>query len=486
MATVLSTGEDGGRSSSGMVGRDVVRMACDGVLLARSWAAKASQSLETLHKLDMEDHEVGSTRGVALSDCVSLYDDTKYRLQRLFSEPHGYEDGQVWLSGALTNHRTCLDALNDSGSSFVPKAVHNLTNVLSEALSSYALQAHTKDKPQPRLQVDQSNSRLLVSWDASKSRADFVVARDGSSHYQTINQAVAALSKIGGNRPQRVIIYVKAGVYRENVVIERHLKNVMLVGDGIGKTIITSHRNVPGGTTTYSSATFGVSGDGFWARDLTFENTAGPEKHQAVAARVSSDHSIFYRCSFIAYQDTLFVHSLRQFYRDCLIYGTVDFIFGNAAAILQHCEIFVRRPMSHQSNMITAQGREDPNESTGISIHLSSVAPTSDLIAVKGSFRSYLGRPWKRYSRTVFLKTNIDGVIDPKGWEEWRGNFALDTLYYGEYMNLGVGASTSNRVNWPGFHVLNQPSEAYPFTVSRFIQGESWIPMSGVPFIPGV
>ncbi|KAF5186389.1 Pectinesterase/pectinesterase inhibitor, partial [Thalictrum thalictroides] len=125
--------------------------------------------------------------------------------------------------------------------------------------------------------------------------------------------------------------------------------------------------NVKDGATTYNSATFVVAGDGFWARDITFENTAWPQNHQAVAITVASDLSVFYRCSFKGYQDTLFVHSLRQFYRDCYVYGTVDFIYGNAAAVLQNCNILVRRPMDHQGNMITAQGRDDPNENTGIS-----------------------------------------------------------------------------------------------------------------------
>lgn len=97
----------------------------------------------------------------------------------------------------------------------------------------------------------------------------------------------------------------------------------------------------------------GVSGDGFWARDMTFENTAGPAKEQAVALRVSSDLSAFYRCSFRGYQDTLLLHSQRQFYRDCDIYGTVDYIFGNAAAVLQNCNIFVRKPLHGHGIMIT-------------------------------------------------------------------------------------------------------------------------------------
>nr|CAD1831155.1 unnamed protein product [Ananas comosus var. bracteatus] len=264
------------------------------------------------------------------------------------------------------------------------------------------------------------------------------------------------------------------------------MKNVMFVGDGIDRTVVTGDRNVPDGYTTFSSATFGVSGDGFWARDMTFENTAGPEKHQAVALMVASDRAAFYRCSFRGYQDTLFVHSQRQFYRECHVYGTVDFIFGNAAAVLQDCDIYVRKPMPRQSNMITAQGRDDPNQNTGISIHACRVRPAGDFAAVKGSYKSYLGRPWKEFSRTVVMKTDIDGLVHPEGWARWEGEFAIGTLYYAEYMNTGDGASTGMRVKWPGFHVLQQASDAAPFSVERFIDGKLWIPESGVPFWLGV
>lgn len=213
-----------------------------------------------------------------------------------------------------------------------------------------------------------------------------------------------------------------------------------------------------------------MSGDGFWARDMTFENTADPHKHQAVAPRVSSDLSVFYRCSFKGYQDTLFTLSLRQFYRDCQIYGTIDFIFGDAAAVFQNCDIFVRRPMHDQSNMVTAQGRDNPNEK---------YRNLDSRIASRGSFPS-------RVTWTVILKTDLDGIIHPEGWIEWDGNFALSTLYYAEYLNAGLGAATANRVKWPGFHVLNNPQQAAPFTVTGFIQGDSWIPATGVPFWLGI
>lgn len=205
-----------------------------------------------------------------------------------------------------------------------------------------------------------------------------------------------------------------------------------------------------------------------------------------MALRVGSDRSVFYRCSFKGYQDTLFTLSLRQFYRSCHVYGTVDFIFGDAAAMFQDCDLFVQRPMEHQSNIITAQGRSDPNQNTGISVVGCRVRPAADLRGAEWRFPTFLGRPWRMYSRTVFMKTELDGLIDRRGWKEWSGGFALSTLYYAEFMNTGPGAATAGRVRWPGFHVLSNASDAERFGVRNFIGGDQWIPPTGVPFTTGL
>ncbi|XP_022146003.1 pectinesterase-like [Momordica charantia] len=260
----------------------------------------------------------------------------------------------------------------------------------------------------------------------------------------------------------------------------------MFVGDGIGKTQIKGNRNVVDGWTTFRSATVAVVGGGFIAKGITFENFAGPSKHQAVALRSNSDLSAFYQCSFVAYQDTLYVHSLRQFYRDCDVYGTIDFIFGNAAVVFQNCNLYARKPNSNQRNIFTAQGREDPNQNTGISILNCKVEAASDLIPVLSSFRTYLGRPWKLYSRTIFIRSFIGQLVDPVGWLEWNGTFALDTLYYGEYMNRGPGSNTTGRVNWPGYRVINSSTEASQFTVEGFLEGSQWLNSTGIPFFSGL
>ncbi|KAF5800430.1 putative pectinesterase [Helianthus annuus] len=114
--------------------------------------------------------------------------------------------------------------------------------------------------------------------------------------------------------------------------------------------------------------------------------------------------------------------------------------------------IYGRRPMTSQKITITAQGRTDSNQNTGISIQNSRIMAASDLKPVLGSFKTFLGWPWKQYSLTVFSKNYMDSLVDPAGWLEWDANFALNlnTLYYGEYRNTGPGSSTSRSVKWRG------------------------------------
>ncbi|MQL93223.1 hypothetical protein Taro_025861 [Colocasia esculenta] len=431
----------------------------------------------------------------AWADCLELFQTTLGHLDRLTGSAStmSTDDAQTWLSAAIANQQTCRNGfLEFNLASQLPSLPFTSNNVSEQLSNSLAI---TKAGAAPRPgSARRLLSRGFPNWVSAADRkllqsstvnADLVVAKDGSGNHKTISEAVAAAVNLR-NGTKRFVIYVKGGVYSENVDITKSMKNLMFVGDGIDKTIVTGSRNVQDGSTTFRSATFATVGDGFIARDMTFENTAGPQKHQAVALRSGSDLSVFYRCSFKGYQDTLYVHSQRQFYRECDIYGTVDFIFGDSVTVLQNCNIYVRRPMSNQKNTVTAQGRTDPNENTGISIHNSKVTAASDLKPVQGSFKTYLGRPWKQYSRTVFMQSNLDGLIDPAGWLEWSGNFALSTLYYGEYQNTGAGGDTSSRVSWPGYRVITSASEAGRFTVGSFLSGDSWIPATGVPFTSGL
>lgn len=224
----------------------------------------------------------------------------------------------------------------------------------------------------------------------------------------------------------------------------------------------------------------GVLGDGFIAKDLTIQNTAGPDAHQAVAFRSDSDLSIIENCEFIGNQDTLYAHSLRQFYKSCRILGNVDFIFGNSASIFQDCEILVRprqaRPEKGEKNAITAHGRTDPAQSTAFVFQNCLVNGTEEYMALHNSkpkvHKNYLGRPWKEYSRTIFIHSFLGAHITPQGWMPWSGDFALQTLYYGEFKNNGPGSNLTQRVPWssqvPAEHV-------FTYSVQSFIQGDDWI-----------
>uniref|UniRef100_A0A453FQ51 Pectinesterase n=1 Tax=Aegilops tauschii subsp. strangulata TaxID=200361 RepID=A0A453FQ51_AEGTS len=229
-----------------------------------------------------------------------------------------------------------------------------------------------------------------------------------------------------------------------------------------------------------------VAADGVILQDLRIENTAGPEKHQAVALRVSADRAVINRCRVDGYQDTLYAHQLRQFYRDCFVSGTVDFVFGNAAAVLQNCVITARRPARGQKNAVTAQGRTDPNQNTGTSLQRCRVVPADDLAPVAEAFPTFLGRPWKAYSRTVYMQSYLGAHVHPRGWLEWNGDFALNTLFYGEYANEGPGAGTAGRVKWPGYRVITDGSVAEQFTVGQFIQGGYWLKGTGVAYDDGL
>lgn len=202
--------------------------------------------------------------------------------------------------------------------------------------------------------------------------------------------------------------------------------------------------------------------------------------------RNTADFSSFNDCSIEGYQDTLYAHSMRQFYRDCDIYGTVDFIFGNAAAVFQNCNIYARVPLPGQGITITAQSRSDPNQNTGFSLQGCQFKAAPDLAATGNVIPTFLGRPWRPYSRVVVMQSFLDSLISPTGWSIWPGTYSLSTstLYYAEFGNWGPGSWSDKRVTWPGYHLIGS-NEASNFTVSAFITGDNWLGQTGIPYNSG-
>ncbi|CAN8229589.1 unnamed protein product [Cochlearia groenlandica] len=454
----------------------------------------------------------------AVSDCIDLLDFSSEELSWSASasqNPNGKGNGtgnvgsdtRTWLSAALSNQDTCMDGFQGTSSGLVQSllagSLDQLYSMLRDLLPLVQQSQEAKPiskrgpitkgpKGPPGRTLIDDESRRFPDWIRSNDRKllesngvsyDVSVALDGTGNFTSITDAVKEAPDYS---PTRFVIYVKKGLYLENVEIKKKKWNIVMLGDGVDVTVISGNRSFVDGWTTFRSATFAVSGRGFIARDITFQNTAGPEKHQAVALRSDSDLSVFYRCAMRGYQDTLYTHTMRQFYRDCTITGTVDFIFGDGTVVFQNCHILAKRGLPNQKNTITAQGRKDPNQPSGFSIQFSNISADTDLVPYLNTTRTYLGRPWKLYSRTVFIRNNMSDVVRPEGWLEWNADFALDTLFYGEFMNYGAGSGLNGRVKWPGYHVFNSSGQANNFTVSQFIAGNLWLPSTGVTFTDGL
>ncbi|KAI9101485.1 hypothetical protein K1719_023967 [Acacia pycnantha] len=460
----------------------------------------ALDQAQAMHK-EAQEHGpkyVTKMQKCVFSDCLKLYDKTIFHLNRTLQGLHtnscSLSDAQTWLSTALTNIKTCRSVALQLGvgeftsqnnvSDNVRKMISNVLAVNGKFLKQQNY-SEEEIKAQGFPSWFSRHDRRLLSLKPSSVKSNLVVAQDGTGHLKTVQAAIDVASR--RKLKTRFVIRVKKGIYEENIEIDKDNENLMIIGDGMGLTIITGSKSVKDGITPSMSATAGVDGANFIAQEITFRNTAGPENGQAVALRSASDLSVFYRCSIEGYQDTLMADSQRQFYRDCRIFGTVDFIWGNAAVVLQNCTILVRKPLQGQPNMITAQGRDDPFQNTGIAIISSQIQAAPDFRPVYHSFETYLGRPWHQYARVVVMKTYIEGLVSPLGWSLWDNSaVGEDTCYFGEYMNDGAGSSTKSRVKWPGFHVITNPSEANQFSVASFLAGGTWLPRTGVPFTIGV
>lgn len=223
-----------------------------------------------------------------------------------------------------------------------------------------------------------------------------------------------------------------------------------------------------------------IEAQNFIGFNLTIENTAGPQSYQAVALRTTGSFSVFYRCTISGFQDTLFVHIGYQFFRECTITGTIDFIFGDSSVVFQKCTILLRQPLDVQQNVIAASYRNCPTDSTGISIHMSNIVATQDL---KNTTISYLGRSWGQYARTAFLLSNFSVFIDPLRWCVMNGSPA--DVDFGEFHNSGLGGGTMAGTKSTMDKKLDQNS-AFQFTVDRMLMGGNWINNTTVPYTKGL
>ncbi|CAI0626768.1 unnamed protein product [Linum tenue] len=414
---------------------------------------------------------------------------------------------KTWIEATLTFQEVCIDAF----SNITGPDGHKMRMILQlsgmAACNSMAvIEGWTKllEKTNPvpgaahrrLLGGGASNKNDFPEWVSPTQRkllqatptdpagvpADMVVAQDGSGQYKSIMQAISAIPK---KHKTPFVIKVKAGVYKEHVLIPKYADGIVMIGDGPTKTRVTGSKNFAAGVQTSDTATFAVVAPNFVARNMGFENTAGPEGHQAVAYRSRSDNSVLYNCAFDGYQDTLYAQAYRQFYRDCTITGTIDFVFGTATTVLQNCKLIVRKPLPNQACIVTAEGKKDPNGDSAIVLQGCHITSDPAYFPVRHTNKAYLGRPWKEYSTTIVMNSILDDLIAPEGWLPWVGDFGLNTLFYAEFENKGAGSAQGGRVTWKGIRKLTA-AQVETFTPAKlYVEGDDWIRAANVPYVAG-
>ncbi|RKR81476.1 pectinesterase [Mucilaginibacter gracilis] len=299
-----------------------------------------------------------------------------------------------------------------------------------------------------------------------KAQKKIIVALDGSGDYQTVQQAINA---VPDNSNTETEILIKKGTYKEKLVLPASKKEVHFIGEDATNTILTyddyaGKKDTSGKDLgTSRSASFYIYGAGFTAKNITFQNSAGPVG-QAVAVYVAGDRCCFIGCRFLGFQDTVYTYGrgTREYYKNCYIEGTTDYIFGASTALFEGCQLFCKSGGYY----LTAASTLDTTAYGYVFIKCKITGNAPD--------NSYhLGRPWRPYAKVVYLYCEIDSMIKPEGWDNWRNPENEKTAYYAEYKNTGPGYQPNQRVTWS--HQLTD-AEASKYTMKQILR--DWNPDS--------
>lgn len=291
------------------------------------------------------------------------------------------------------------------------------------------------------------------------------VARDGTGQFRTVGEAVEVCRAF---MEYHKVIYVKRGVYKEKLIIPSWLTNIEICGEDRDNTIITydDHANINMPETgkpmgTFRTYTVKVEGNDITFKNITIENNAA-KLGQAVALHTEGDRLVFVNCRLLGNQDTVYtgMGGTRLYFYNCYIEGTTDFIFGPSTAWFEGCTIH-----SKQDSYITAA-------STPKDVSFGYVFNRCRLTAADGVTKVYLGRPWRPYAYTLFMRCELGSHILPAGWHNWGDKNNEKTARYLEYDNTGDGAATDGRVKWS--HTLTRREGAAVTLAAVFGGDTSW------------
>ena len=247
---------------------------------------------------------------------------------------------------------------------------------------------------------------------------------------QVFTTVQAALNAVPSPNLAPVIIYIKNGRYREHLEIKQD--NITLIGESRDGTVIEAPER---------RATCVINGNNFRAEQITFLNPYGQEeRYQAISA--TGDRSVFYNCAIIGAQDTLYLRRGRFYFADCLIAGDVDFIYGDAQAVFDRCEI---RSVAPDGGYLTAASTAAGNPG----FLFLNCRITAEPGVRKHSV--YLGRPWRDDAQVTFINCRMGEHIKSQGWHNWGKPEREATARFEEYQSMdldGRPLDLSPRVTW--------------------------------------
>ena len=301
----------------------------------------------------------------------------------------------------------------------------------------------------------------IVSAMAQKK---IVVAQSGPADFRSVQKALDAVPP-GIDIPY--FIYIKKGIYQEPIIVDARKNFIHLIGEDKDSTVLTYHNHagtqLSNGDTlnTWTCASTLVYANNFTAENITFSNTAGFSAGQAVALRIEGNRSVLRNCKIVANQDALFLSGsgVKQYFKDCYIEGTTDFIFGAATAVFKNCHVH-----SKKNSHVTAA-------STNSIIPFGFVFINCKLTADTSIHKVSLGRPWSPTASVTYLYCSMDAHIVPEGWNNWKNPANELTARFSEYKSTGPGANPSARVLWS--HQLTA-EEAGKYTLENIFG--SWNP----------
>ena len=321
--------------------------------------------------------------------------------------------------------------------------------------------------PLPRLACALALFALLAPFLSAKP--DAIVAADGSGDYTSLQTAIDKAPARTGATDPRWVILVKPGTYRERIYVQRERGNILVRGEDAATTTIAFNLNAnlpdpdaPGKTLgTFRTPTVQIDGDGMIWENLTVANTAG-NVGQALALRADGDRLVFRRCRFLGWQDTILLNRGRQYFEDCYIEGHVDFIFGAATAWFARCHLHALG-----SGYLTAASTPETSPH-------GFVFADGRITAANDTIKTYLGRPWRPFAQTVFLRTEMCAAVRPEGWHNWKKPDAEKTAFYAEFASTGPGANPAARAPWSRQLTA---AEAAAYTIPAVLGGaDRWNP----------